>query len=31
MNYEQLFALLPKTHWQWTIEDTKRWLTFIGL
>jgi len=31
MNYDHLFKILPKTHWQWNIEDTKHWLTYIGL
>jgi len=31
MNYEELYAIIPKMHWQWNVEDTALWLEFIGL
>lgn len=31
MDYEDLYHLLPKSHWQWTVKDTLEWLNYIGL
>lgn len=31
MDYEELYAIIPKSHWLWTIQDTLMWLDHIGL
>jgi hypothetical protein len=31
MDYEGLYSILPKSHSTWTVEETKKWLSFIGL
>lgn len=31
MDYEELYAIIPKSHWLWTIQDTLIWLDYIGL
>jgi hypothetical protein len=31
MDYEELYAILPKSHWLWTVQDTNEWLSYIGL
>ena len=31
MDYAELYAVLPKSHWHWTLQDTQQWLDYIGL